>query len=101
MERVEAVRKRARLRLGRIAAVLGAALVVKVVGDRCTLPSAEPLASGPPPVTALMRQREEEAAEAGLKPRHKQHVVALQEIAPAAVSSVIISEDAGFFVHEG
>jgi len=81
--------------------VLGAALVAKVAWDLVTLPSAEPLASGPPPVTALMRQREAEAAEAGLKPRHKQHVVALQEIAPAAVSSVIISEDAGFFVHEG
>src|SRR6185295_9746020 len=101
MERVTAVRKRARLRLGRIAAALLAALAVKVAWDLITLPPAEPLASGPPPVTALMRQREAEAAGAGLKPRHKQRVVGLQEIAPTAVSSVIISEDAGFFVHEG
>jgi len=101
MGRVTAVRKRARLRLGRIVAVLAAALVAKVAWDLVTLPSAEPLASGPPPVTALMRQRDAEAAGAGLKPRRKQHVVGLQEIAPTAVSSVIISEDASFFVHEG
>lgn len=101
IKRVTAVRNHARLRLGRIAAVLVAALAVKVVWDLVTLPSAEPLASGPPPVTALMRQREAEATEAGLKPRHKQRVVGLQEMAPTAISSVILSEDAAFFVHEG
>jgi monofunctional biosynthetic peptidoglycan transglycosylase len=101
MGRVTAVRKRARLRLGRTFAVLLGALGAKVIWDLATLPSAEPLASGPPPVTALMRQREAEAAEAFAKPRHKQHVVTLQEIAPSAISSVVISEDAGFFVHDG
>lgn len=101
MDRVPAVRKRARPRLGRIVAAVLGVVAAKVAWDLATLPSAAPLASGAPPVTALMRQREAEAAEARVKPRRKQHVVSLQEIAPQAISSVVISEDAGFFVHEG
>jgi len=87
--------------VGRVAAVALAAVAAKVAWDVLWLPDAAPLASGSPPVTALMRQREAEAAEAGKKLRHKQRVVPLQEIAPAAVSAVVISEDASFFVHEG
>ena len=94
-------RRSTRIRLGRVAAVVLAAIAAMVAWDVFWLPDAAPLSSGPPPVTALMRQRETEAAEAGRKLRHKQRVVPLQEIAPAAVSAVVISEDASFFVHEG
>lgn len=88
--------------VGKAAAVVALlAIGAKVAWDVVTLPDAGRLASGPPPVTALMRQRDAEAAEAGKKARRKQRVVSLQEIAPTAVSSVVISEDAGFFVHEG
>src|SRR5262245_2330259 len=85
----------------RAAGALALVAVARVAWDVATLPDAAALASGQPPVTALMRQREEEAAAAGKKVRPRQQVVGLQEIAPAAASAVVLSEDASFFVHGG
>jgi monofunctional biosynthetic peptidoglycan transglycosylase len=78
-----------------------AVVAVWMVAEYLALPSAEPLRSGPPPTTALMRQREVEARKTGKPIRRRQQVVALTEIAPVAVSAVVISEDASFFIHEG
>lgn len=96
-----AKRRKVAIRWRRVAGIALLAAAAWVGIEYWRLPSAEPLLSGPPPPTALMRQREEEAKEAGKPVRLRQQVVPLSEIAPQAVSAVVISEDASFFVHEG
>lgn len=66
-----------------------------------TLPEAGPLAKENPKTTALIEKRAEEAREAGKKARRRQSWVGLQSISKPAVAAVLVSEDAGFYGHEG
>jgi monofunctional biosynthetic peptidoglycan transglycosylase len=80
---------------------LAGALLAFAVYEYVTLPSAGPLEKENPQTTALIEQRAEEAREAGKKPRRRQHWVALSAISKHAVAAVLVSEDAGFYGHEG
>ncbi len=80
---------------------LGALLLAFAVYEYVTLPDAGPLAKDNPKTTALIERRAEEAREAGRKVRRRQHWVGLQSISRHAVAAVLVSEDAGFYGHEG
>ncbi|MFP2931581.1 transglycosylase domain-containing protein [Pyxidicoccus sp. 3LG] len=80
---------------------LAGLLLAFTVYEYATLPSAEPLAKENPKTTALMEWRAEQARDEGKKVRRRQHWVALSAISKHAVDAVLISEDAGFYVHEG
>ncbi len=54
-----------------------------------------------PKLTAVMRQRIEEAQKAGLKPRIRYIWVPLSKISPHLIRAVILSEDARFYQHHG
>jgi monofunctional biosynthetic peptidoglycan transglycosylase len=66
-----------------------------------TLPQATPLLKQNPETTALIEQRAAEAKAEGRKPRRKQSWVGLSNISKPAIDAVLISEDAGFYLHEG
>jgi monofunctional biosynthetic peptidoglycan transglycosylase len=66
-----------------------------------TLPEATPLLKQNPETTALIEQRAAEAKAEGRKPRRKQSWVGLSGVSKPAIDAVLISEDAGFYVHEG
>ena len=77
-------------------------LLLAFVGyEYFTLPSAEPLLTENPKTTALIEQRSAEAREEGKKPRRRQAWVPLTAISKSALYAVLISEDSGFFGHEG
>ncbi|MDC0710080.1 transglycosylase domain-containing protein [Stigmatella sp. ncwal1] len=83
-------------------------LAVGVVGllafatfEYLTLPEAGPLVDQNPKTTALMEQRAAEAREAGRTPRRRQQWVALSGVSKPAIDAVLLSEDAGFYAHEG
>jgi monofunctional glycosyltransferase len=59
------------------------------------------LAKKPPGVTAVMRQRESEAKEAGRKARRTQTWVPIGRVSRHLVHAVLASEDQKFFGHEG
>ncbi|MFY2559653.1 transglycosylase domain-containing protein [Corallococcus terminator] len=83
--------------------VLGLAVLLLGFGvyEYVTLPEAEPLVRENPKSTALMDQRANEAREAGKKVRRRQQWVSLTSISRLAVTCVLVSEDAGFYLHEG
>ncbi|TMA90727.1 MAG: monofunctional biosynthetic peptidoglycan transglycosylase [Deltaproteobacteria bacterium] len=66
-----------------------------------TLPSAEPLRHGNPATTALIEARMHEARERGRAGGRNQHWVPLDRISPWLIRSVVNSEDARFFEHDG
>src|SRR2546426_6024454 len=66
-----------------------------------TLPSAEPLGRGNPATTALIEARMHEARERGGAGRRNQHWVPLDRISIWLIRSVVNSEDARFFEHDG
>src|SRR5438445_9904014 len=66
-----------------------------------TLPSAEPLRRGNPATTALIEARMHEARERGSAGRRNQHWVPLDRISIWLIRSVVNSEDARFFDHDG
>jgi len=66
-----------------------------------TLPQATPLLKQNPETTALIEQRAAEARAEGRKPRRRQAWVGLSNISKPAIDAVLISEDAGFYLHEG
>ncbi|HLL00435.1 MAG TPA: biosynthetic peptidoglycan transglycosylase [Myxococcaceae bacterium] len=66
-----------------------------------TLPQATPLLKQNPETTALIEQRAAEARAEGKKPRRRQAWVGLSNISKPAIDAVLISEDAGFYLHEG
>ncbi len=66
-----------------------------------TLPSADPLREGDPPVTALMETRAAEARAKGRTARRTFLPVPLREISPWLRHAVVNSEDARFFLHGG
>jgi len=80
---------------------LGVAALGLCIVEYVRLPEAEVLAKENPKSTALMDQRAEEAREAGKKARRRQHWVSLNAISRHAVAAVLVSEDAGFYLHEG
>ncbi|MCP3099769.1 monofunctional biosynthetic peptidoglycan transglycosylase [Myxococcus sp. K15C18031901] len=94
------VTRRARWRR-RVVLALGLLVFGVCVVEYVRLPEAEPLVKENPKSTALMDQRAEEAREAGKKARRRQHWVSLGAISRHAVAAVLVSEDAGFYVHEG
>ncbi len=85
----------------RVLLALAGLLLAFAVYEYVTLPEAEPLAKENPKTTALMERRAEEAREAGKKVRRRQSWVGLQSISKHAVAAVLVSEDAGFYGHEG
>jgi len=93
--------RRAGVRWGRVAvvALLGVACVAGVFW--MSLPSAEPLRTATPAMTALMRSRALEAQQSGKAARHNQHVVPLGRISPWLQRAVVNSEDARFYLHQG
>lgn len=76
-------------------------LAVWVGVEYARLPDVRPLVRENPRVTSLMRQRAEEAREAGKRPRQRQAWVSLAAVAPHAVAAVVLSEDARFYQHAG
>lgn len=54
-----------------------------------------------PTMTALMQQRDAEAAERGLKPKRRQTWVPYHRISPHLVRAVLAGEDHRFFEHSG
>src|SRR5437763_9214944 len=66
-----------------------------------TLPSAEPLRRGNPATTALIEARMQEARKRGGAGRRNQHWVPLDRISIWLIRSVVNSEDARFFEHDG
>jgi monofunctional biosynthetic peptidoglycan transglycosylase len=80
---------------------LAGLLLAFAVYEYVTLPGAEPLVKENPKTTALIEKRAEEAREAGRKPRRRQSWVGLPSISKHAVAAVLVSEDAGFYGHEG
>ncbi|MCY1019199.1 monofunctional biosynthetic peptidoglycan transglycosylase [Pyxidicoccus sp. MSG2] len=80
---------------------LAALFVVFAVYEYVTLPDAARFEKENPKTTALIDKRAEEAREAGKKARRRQQWVPLTAVSKHAVAAVLISEDAGFYVHEG
>ncbi|XXF78619.1 monofunctional biosynthetic peptidoglycan transglycosylase [Myxococcaceae bacterium GXIMD 01537] len=83
--------------LGAAALLLGGVLAYEYVA----LPDAESLRTDNPKTTALIEQRAAEARADGKKPRRRQSWVPLSAISKPAVNAVLISEDSGFYLHEG
>ncbi|GEN06784.1 monofunctional biosynthetic peptidoglycan transglycosylase [Myxococcus fulvus] len=92
-----------RRRTWRFKLVLGAVVLLLGFGvyEYVTLPKAASLEKENPKSTALMDQRAEEARAEGKKVRRRQHWVPLASVPKHAVDSVLISEDASFYLHEG
>jgi monofunctional glycosyltransferase len=88
-------------RWGRWLLALWLLLVVWVTVEYVRLPDVRPLARDNPRTTALMEQRAEEAREEGRKPRQRQTWVPLSAVPPHAVASILLSEDARFYEHDG
>jgi monofunctional biosynthetic peptidoglycan transglycosylase len=95
------VAKAPRWPLGRVLKWVALLLLAFVLYEYVTLPSAEPLLTENPKTTALIEQRAAEAQEEGRKPRRRQLWVPLTAISKDAMYAVLISEDSGFFGHEG
>ncbi|WP_224245357.1 monofunctional biosynthetic peptidoglycan transglycosylase [Hyalangium gracile] len=85
----------------RVLALALVALLAFAAYEYLTLPDAAPLQKKNPETTALIEQRAEEAREAGRKPRRRQHWVSMSNVPKHVIDAVLMSEDAGFYVHEG
>jgi monofunctional glycosyltransferase len=79
----------------------GVLLVCFVTFQYLTLPDVSPLKKTNPEVTALMRQREQEARAAGKKARRQQLWTQYAAISARLRSAVLIGEDDAFYQHEG
>ncbi|WP_225408949.1 biosynthetic peptidoglycan transglycosylase [Stigmatella hybrida] len=90
-----------RRNVGKVLAVGVLGLVAFATFEYLRLPEAGPLVDQNPKTTALMEQRAAEAHEAGHKPRQRQHWVSLSSVSKPAIDAVLLSEDAGFYVHQG
>ncbi len=74
-------------------------LAVAIGGAWLHLPDPSTLRSQNPRTNALIEQRRSEAAANGQRFHPKQRWVRLEAIAPRLVQAVLISEDAGFYMH--
>jgi len=79
----------------------GALLVFLLAYEYMSLPDVSPLAKENPRITALMRQREQEARAAGKKARRYQLWTGYTAIPVILKSAVLVSEDDAFYQHEG
>jgi monofunctional biosynthetic peptidoglycan transglycosylase len=81
----------------------GVALLAALAGLALwrSLPDPAPLATRPPPTTALIEQRRAEAAREGRPFRPDYRPVPLDRISPRLVRAVLASEDASFYGHSG
>ena len=66
-----------------------------------TTPDVRRLRGDNPATTAFMTLRASEARRAGIPLRHIQRWVAYEHIAPSLKRAVLVTEDAGFFGHDG
>jgi monofunctional glycosyltransferase len=88
-------------RLGRLAGVLAAMVVVFAAYIYLTLPDVRALAATNPKTTAFMELRQEEAEEEGRKLRHVHRWTPYSRISPNLKRAVLVAEDSTFFEHEG
>ena len=79
----------------------GALLVCFAAYEYLTLPDVSNLRRENPQLTALMRQREQEAQAAGKKPRRLQVWTRYGSISPYLKTAVLVGEDDAFYEHEG
>ena len=79
----------------------GVLLVCLVAYQYLTLPDVSSLRKENPQITALMRQREQEARAAGKKARRSQLWTGYATISARLRSAVLIGEDDAFYQHEG
>jgi len=79
----------------------GVLLVCFVAYEYLTLPDVSPLRKENPQITALMRQREQEAQAAGKKARRYQLWTGYAATSAKLRSAVLIGEDDAFYQHEG
>ena len=96
-------RKGPRFTLGRLALLVFAALaaVVAWAWARAAAIDVNALATHDPGATALMRQREREAAETGRRWHPVRRWVPYDRISPHLRRAVLIAEDDAFFSHDG
>jgi len=66
-----------------------------------TTPDVRPLRAANPASTAFMALRRAEAARAGKSVRQTQRWVGYEHIAPSLKRAVLVTEDAGFYGHDG
>jgi monofunctional biosynthetic peptidoglycan transglycosylase len=66
-----------------------------------TQPDVRPLRTSTPESTAFMRLRAAEAAAAGQRVTADRRLVRYNRISPLLVRAVLVTEDAGFFSHDG
>jgi len=79
----------------------GALLVCFAAYEYLALPDVSNLRKENPQVTALMRQREQEAQAAGKRPRRLQVWTRYGSISPFLKTAVLVGEDDAFYEHEG
>jgi len=79
----------------------GVLLICLVAYEYLTLPDVSNLKTENPQITALMRQREQEAQAAGKKARRYQLWTGYAAISARLRSAVLIGEDDAFYQHEG
>ena len=88
-------------RTGRLIAAAAALLFAALSYTWLTLPDVRHLGRDRPESTAFMRIRAAEAARAGRPPRQAQRWVSSGSISPALKRAVLVTEDAGFYGHNG
>ena len=66
-----------------------------------SLPTVDYLRENNPDATSLMRERWDEAREAGKEPKRIQQWVPLDDISERIIQAVVMGEDASFFTHRG
>jgi monofunctional biosynthetic peptidoglycan transglycosylase len=84
-----------------LVAGLALALGVGVIALYATLPDVRPLAKAPPATTAFIELRREQARETGKRFVLRQTWRPVDRISPYLQESVVLSEDAKFWKHEG
>ncbi|MEO8070351.1 MAG: monofunctional biosynthetic peptidoglycan transglycosylase [Acidobacteriota bacterium] len=80
---------------------LGAIVFSCLTYSWATLPDVRSLRKQAPVSTAFMRLRASEAAATGKKPKFTQRWVSYARISPTLKRAVLVTEDAGFWDHEG
>jgi monofunctional biosynthetic peptidoglycan transglycosylase len=82
--------------------VAGAAAGFAAIGYTWVmLPDVRPLRRQPPATTAFVELRRAEAVAEGRTVRQVRHWLPYREISPTLVRAVLVTEDAGFWAHEG
>jgi monofunctional biosynthetic peptidoglycan transglycosylase len=88
-------------RVGRAMLGLAAVCFAMVTYGWLTLPDVRPLRTVTPTTTAFMRMRSAENVAAGKSPAISQRFVRYGRISASLVRAVLVTEDAGFYDHDG